>query len=237
MDGVLADMKAALRHHAIELFGADQTPRPSSASVDDADVPAPTQRDDEVPGSEPVVSPLELTSREQQLLWRHVRGVEGFWETLDEIEPGAVARLQALAQERRWEVIFLTKRPPTAGATAQVQSQRWLQSRGFLLPSVYVVSGNRGLIASALELDAVVDDTPDNCVDVANDSKALAIGVFRDADAAVPFDASQLRIQIVRSVDDAMALLCELEREGANSSSAFRRMLKTIGSRLKLGAR
>ena len=39
------------------------------------------------------------------------------------------------------EIIFLTKRPESAGATAQVQTQRWLQSKGFALPSVFVVQG------------------------------------------------------------------------------------------------
>ncbi len=59
------------------------------------------------------------------------------------------------------EVIVLTKRPETVGAIAQVQSQRWLEARGFTLPSVYVVQGSRGRIAASLGLDIVGD-----CLDI-----------------------------------------------------------------------
>ena len=39
---------------------------------------------------------------------------------------------------------------------------------------------SRGLIAASLMLDVVIDDTPENCVDVAADSKARTIAVFRN---------------------------------------------------------
>src|SRR5206468_6136381 len=109
-----------------------------------------------------------------------------------ELEPGAIARLAALAVERRWEIIFLTKRPRSAGATAQVQTQRWLEAKGFTLPSVFVVQGSRGRIASALALDVVVDDRPENCLDVVVDSSARAILVWRSATEPVPSSAQRL---------------------------------------------
>ena len=115
-----------------------------------------------------------MTARQQRRLWRHVETIENFWETLTEIEPGAVARLAAVATERKWEVLFLTKRPASAGATSQMQTQRWLEAKGFALPSVYVVQGSRGRIAAALGLDFVVDDRPENCLDIVVDSKARA---------------------------------------------------------------
>src|SRR4051812_10429263 len=137
MDGVLADMDAALLAHAKTLFG------------DAAAAKITTESPDEEPPAGPAES-LNVSSRQEVRLWRHVQSIENFWETLVEIEPGAIARLGAIAEERRWEVVFLTKRPSTAGFTAQRQSQRWLESKGFSLPSVYVVQGSRGRIASAL---------------------------------------------------------------------------------------
>ena len=92
MDGVLADMYAALGDEAERLFG--ETPS--------ADPPRPRNR---------------LTTREERRLWERVESIENFWESLAEIEPGVVARLHALAAERRWEVVFLTKRPATATRT------------------------------------------------------------------------------------------------------------------------
>src|SRR6202043_3199759 len=67
----------------------------------------------------PPLLKLNMTQRQQRRLWRHVESIEGFWESLAEIEPGAVARLARVATEAPWEVIFLTKRPGSAGATAQ----------------------------------------------------------------------------------------------------------------------
>ena len=128
---------------------------------------------------------FELTAREQSRLWRHVGTLDNFWLSLREIEPGAVKRLAAVAAAHRWEVIFLTKRPASAGVTAQVQSQRWLVSKGFERPSVYVVQGSRGLIAAALDLDVVVDDRHENCYDVVVDSGARAILVWRGTGRAV----------------------------------------------------
>src|SRR5262245_54434906 len=80
----------------------------------------------------------------QRSFWKHVGETENFWQSLEEIEPRSVERISEAATEGRWEVIFLTKRPRSAGETAQIQTQRWLQDRGFPLPSVYVVQGSRG---------------------------------------------------------------------------------------------
>ena len=41
--------------------------------------------------------------------------IRNFWTTLEEMEPGAVACLAALAAERRWDVLFVTTRPTAAG--------------------------------------------------------------------------------------------------------------------------
>jgi len=100
-------------------------------------------------------------------------------------------------------VIFLTKRPASAGATAQVQTQRWLEARGFPLPSVYVVQRSRGRIADALGLDFVVDDA-ENCLDVVLDSKARAILVWREDEKNLPPAARRLGIGVVKSVEDCI---------------------------------
>src|SRR4030095_16142713 len=130
--------------------------------------PAPAPKP--LPTAPPRLAQMAMTDRQQRRLWRHVESIDGFWETLKEIEPGMVARLAAVAHERRWELIFLTKRPESVGATAQVQTQRWLQAHGCTLPSVFVVQGSRGRVADAFKLDFVIDDRPENCLDVVLDS-------------------------------------------------------------------
>ena len=226
LDGVFADMESALVREAETLFGTgviippggDQ--RHAPASMLDL-VPA------EVSDDAPLRHELHLTARQRRQLWRHVSAIDGFWESLAEIEPGSVARLARLASERRWEIIFLTRRPATAGATSQVQSQRWLEAKGFRLPSVYVVTSSRGLIAAAFTLDIVVDDTPENCVDVAADSKARTIAVFRRE--SPPPILQSMGIHLVRTVEECFNVLVEIDSSLEQKPGAIERVMRTLG--------
>jgi hypothetical protein len=218
MDGVLADMDGALLRHAEALFGRDAVRTLAPTAVTTLAVnPTARTRDSEPnrppaadPGDDAPASTLRLSERQHRRLWQHVATVENFWESLQEIEPGAVARLGSLAVERRWETIFLTKRPATAGATAQMQTQRWLEAKGFHRPSVFVVQGSRGRIAAALALDVVVDDRPENCLDVIVDSQARAVLVCRQNPQAM--DASKrLGIGVVTSVSECLDALAAIE--------------------------
>jgi hypothetical protein len=201
LDGVLADMNAALLREALRLFpGLEARPADIRAPAPD---PAASE---EEPGETAPLS-LRLTDRQERQLWDAVRQIPNFWETLQETEPGIIARLAATAAARRWEVMFLTSRPRTAGDIVQVQSQRWLSRHGFELPSLYVVSTSRGRIAQALGLDVVVDDRPENCLDVAIESKARAILIWRDEENAVPTSARRLGIGGVSTVAACLDLL------------------------------
>lgn len=213
LDGVLADMDAELVRQAEVLFGEAMTRRLHARATgvlqaDPSDSgPVPSEAARREPDSTPPLLKLSLTTRQQRKLWQHVETIDNFWQSLAEIEPGAVEHLAALAVARRWEVIFLTKRPRSAGANAQVQSQRWLASKGFSLPSVYVVQGSRGRIAAALGLDVVIDDTPENCLDVVADSKARAILVWREDEQRVPAAAARMGIGVVKSIDECLRIL------------------------------
>src|SRR5688572_12089257 len=138
LDGTLADMHTVLRKHAEQLFGSGAV----AAAAGAQGTPPPDE-----PKSMKVMAELRLTPPQQKQLWDHVRRIENFWGGLPEAEPGIVARLARTTEARRWEVIFLTTRPPVAGETTQVQSQRWLVAHGFPLPSVFVVRRSRGAIA------------------------------------------------------------------------------------------
>jgi hypothetical protein len=183
---------------------------------------------EEVTDDAPLRHELHLTARQRRRLWRHVRAMDGFWESLDEIEPGVVARLATLATQRRWEIVFLTRRPATEGATAQVQSQRWLEAKGYRLPSVYVVTASRGLIAAALMLDVVIDDTPENCVDVAADSKARTIAVFRNPQPP-PAALRGMGIHLVHSTHEGLDLLVDIDASLEQQPGALERVMRTLG--------
>ena len=215
LDGTLADMQGALAREARELFPqVDPEALPRSAMPDAA--PASPESGDSN-GDEPQPAPTRLTARQQQELWRAVRARVNFWETLDEIEPGGLARLARLVRDRKWEVIFLTSRPETNGDSAQLQSHRWLVAHGFPTPSVFVVHGSRGKIAAALQLDVIVDDRPENCLDVAIDSSARAVLVWRGDEDKVPASARQLGIGAVTSIGECLDILEQLEAAGTGT--------------------
>ena len=242
LDGVLADMESELVRQAEILFGESMTrrlqPRPGAdaAAKADASEPPPDAGDSAQDTAEPSADPvpplikLGMTSRQQRKLWRHVESIENFWGTLAELEPGVIRRLASIAAERRWEIIFLTKRPQSAGATSQIQTQRWLESKGFPLPSVFVVQGSRGRIAAALGLDIVVDDRPENCLDVVVDSKARAILVWREDQRQLPPAARRLGIGVVASVDECLEILTQFDSpEAREQPTVMARVMRLLG--------
>jgi hypothetical protein len=171
----------------------------------------------------------DLTDAQRRRLWIRVGEIEDFWLTLDEIEPGAVGRLGELASEYGWEVLFVTQRPASAGQAVQRQSQRWLQAHGFELPSVYVVIGSRGPLAATLALDAVLDDRPDNCVDIVTDSDARALLVWRRDPASIPPGTSQLGIEPVSSIAEALAILQQMSDRANQPLGLVRRVRAAFG--------
>ena len=231
-------MDAALLHEARALFGEDAVRAMQQRDTDEAaNASAAADSPSDAPGDTPTVDKLVLTPRQQRRLWHHVETIEDFWQSLREIEPGAVARLAKLAEERRWEVIFLTKRPRTVGATAQVQSQRWLEANGFRLPSVFVVQGSRGRIAAALALDVVVDDRPENCFDVVVDSQAKAILMWRESPKTLPPSAQRLGVGVVASVAECLDILVSVDAPTSDGSSLLDRFKRLLGLKQRADAR
>jgi len=78
-------------------------------------------------------------------------------------------------------------------------------------PSVFVVHGSRGKIASALAIDVLVDDRPENCLDVALESKARAILVCA-ATKRRSIQRSTARIGSVASIRECLEILESLDR-------------------------
>lgn len=202
LDGTIADMEGALQHHAEVLFGKGVELRGDSSSLEHVMSPEGIDTGEVV-----LKRGRGLNARQMRELWDYVGRIENFWTTLAEVEEGSVARLAELAAAHRWEVLFLTQRPATAGATSQVQSQRWLKKRGFEMPSVFVMKGSRGKVAAALDLHAVIDDRAENCLDVATESKARPLLVWRHNPEHVPPGARRLGIEPMLSFNDALEQL------------------------------
>jgi uncharacterized HAD superfamily protein len=248
LDGTVADMYSALHREALKLFGEEVLskaaykqekpttfPQPAEGKPADAATKALENRaedksakPDDEETTNLAMQELHLTARQQMQLWDHVKKCENFWSTLPELEPGIIARIAKTALERRWEVIFLTTRPSTAGELVQMQSQRWLEAHGFQYPSVFVVQRSRGKIADALALDAFVDDRPENCLDIAVESKAKVILVWHGNPKDVPAGAKRMGVRPVSTISEAMTLLEQLD-DVRNQPGIMRSIKKAFG--------
>lgn len=194
VDGVLADFRSA--------FEALSRREGLSAGLDGG----PAGQD-----PEDVAAEL-LTSEDIGRIWKEIARTSNWWTSVEAYEPSEIARLYRLARKHRWEVFFLTRRPESAGDTVQMQTQWFLESNGFYLPSVLTVPGSRGELASALRLDIVVDDMLHNLVDVMTASTAKALLVCRDpAPSPIEEHATGRGIGVAHSLREALDVLERLE--------------------------
>lgn len=216
LDGTVADLSRAMHGIAKRKFRKLQ------------DVPADDVPPDPAAAAErPRLSNLDLSPSDLDRLWTHVLKIRNFWTTLDEMQDGVVARIQQLADERRWDVLFITTRPTSAGATTQVQSQEWLAAKGFRHPSVVVVKGSRGQVASALELDAVVDDRPENSLAVATESRAKAILVWTRSTTRLAPGIARQGVVVTASIGEALDELVQADR--ARRGGVVRSIKRMLG--------
>jgi 5'(3')-deoxyribonucleotidase len=235
MDGTLADLSSAYAEIEERLFGA---------ADEDAKHPAPEAREaeqhsDEEAAEGEAASEMErrvdarrtiarMASGHRDRVWRAIEATPDFWTTLKPLEEGAVKRLYELTNEHNWEVFFITQRPATAGGTVQRQTYKWLVEYGFGTPSVIPLSTGRGKAASALRLDYLVDDTPQNCVDVLSDSSTRAILLVDADDPLAESSARRLGIGVARSVHDVLDVLVQATAARTNPS-LFEKLRKLVG--------
>ena len=210
LDGVLADFGTAYDAVATKVAATPTTSsgRDQTAPEDEGNQSETDSDDETVAGSRSHADDAEI--------WEAIRAIPDFWTTQSPLEPGGIEGLQATAIRHRWELFFLTQRPATRADTVQRQIQRWLVQHGVDLPSVIVTRGSRGTLAAALHLDALIDDTVQHCVDVIAASKATPFLVLRKPDAATERNAKRLGSTVVRSVEEYLVALEELQRRKDN---------------------
>ena len=203
MDGVLVDFEGAYRGVEARLFGPLEHAR--ADSPEDVAEAAENQS----PAAKTVAN-----RRRRDAVWAAIKGTPNFWETLAPLDPRAVKRIHDLMIAQRWDVFFITQRPATDGDTVQLQTQRGLVAQGFDLPSVLVIHGSRGAAAAALKLDYLIDDSPQNCVDVRSDSTAKPILIAPEDDAVAASGARRLGFDVYASVGAALDAIEQTHNRG-----------------------
>src|SRR5437016_2850136 len=200
VDGVVANFNKTFRETAAKVEGA-------SGSHD---------------RSEP--SSRALAADAMKRVWDHISRTSQWWLQLEAYEPDQIERLYRVSRERRWEVYFMTTRPSSAGETTQFQTQWWLETQGFPLPSVLTVPGSRGDAANALKLDIAVDDRLTNCVDIIAASRAKAILLLRRDDQTVRDQALARGIGVVNTLAAAMDAIEQYEEAKRSTSGRLSRL-------------
>ena len=146
----------------------------------------------------------DIPTREAARVWAEISRAQNWWVRLPSYEPFQIERLYRLMRSLKWEVVFFVNRPPTQGDSAQFQTQWWLETQGFYLPSVLEVQGSRGEIARALKLDLVLDDRLDQCIEIVGASQSKAILVQRSINQAQHDEAIGRGIGVVPSLEHAL---------------------------------
>lgn len=187
IDGVLADFRTAFRDAARVCLRRELPGE--SASQDSA-----------------------LSHADIERVWSYIGRSPNWWMGVKAYEPSEIAELYAVSRTGKWEICFLTKRPPSAGDAVQFQTQWWLEQHGFYLPAVITVPGSRGELANALRLDLVIDDQFVNCAEVIGAGPTKALLMLRDDNPAMRKHAIDRGVGVVSSLAETMPILKQLHQ-------------------------
>ena len=184
VDGVVADFRSAFRALAERELGI--APRDAESDLTKADI---------------------------EQLWRAVAGKPNWWLDVPAYEPDQIGRLYSRVRQSRWEVFFMTSRPPSAGDSVQLQTQVWLERYGFFLPSVLTApTGARGELARSLRLDLALDDRIVNCLEIISASNAKAVRVLRNPAEPNARESAEARgVGVVSTFAEALEAIERLE--------------------------
>jgi uncharacterized HAD superfamily protein len=152
-----------------------------------------------------------VTKAEEVVLWQKANADPFFWDNLRPLPKAAYAldKFDMFSRTGSLQVYFITQRP---GTSARIQSERWLHRWGMLFPNVLLASNgkHKAQLAKVLELDAFVDDKPENIQEVAAvsgvetyvldalynrkakaDNRVADVGVFADKVAVLLTESSK----------------------------------------------
>ena len=169
------------------------------------------------------------SSHHRDRVWRAIEETPDFWTTLKPLENGAVKRLYRVDLPSTTGRYFSSPSgPATAGrdraaANASVARRAWVQ-HAERDPAIR----RTRRCAAALHLDYLVDDTPQNCVDVLSDSSTRAILLVTEDDSTAESSARRLGIGTAHNIHEVLDLLVQATEARVNPS-LFEKLRKLVG--------
>ncbi len=112
-------------------------------------------------------SNLQLTNEETKQSWAEVAKVPNFWadlKPLPSFDNETIVLLKRLIM--RHDVYFITNRFATPGSSPMKQTKHWFYINALIKSPNVMIAKDKGPMASVLQLDAFIDDKPQNCLDV-----------------------------------------------------------------------
>ena len=217
LDGVLADLHTPFTETAIRLF--PELDRSAMRAPDVAASPVDESQDWLEAPSVAAMRAVPISRRQSDAVWKHLAGVSDFWEGLAEIESGAIRRLASTRGRTPMGRAVHHEPSVSAGADGAAPEPAVARADGVQICRACTwCTRSRGRVAAALNLDVVIDDRPDNCLDVVLESKAGAVLIWRGAQATVPVSAKRLGIAVSPTVADCLDLVTEAEDTKAEGS-------------------
>jgi len=91
-----------------------------------------------------------------------------------------------------------------------------------------VIEGSRGAAAGAMKLDYLVDDSPNNCVDVKSESKARPILIVEDDDLIGIASARRIGIGTANGIGAALDIL-ERVSDARTKPGVLKQLAQLVG--------
>ena len=156
-DGVLANFNHAFVELTVRVLGKDLYPGPAGTF-------------DIFTWNYPEF--FGYTSSDVTKIWDHIKSDPDFWLNIPAYKNTKQAmKMLANLQQSNNDIYFITNR---MGVNAKRQTEKWLD-RFDMQPTTVLLSKEKGLCATALALDAYIDDKWENCVDVAMQNDTIKV--------------------------------------------------------------
>jgi len=141
------------------------------------------------------------TAEQLEKGWDKLKATENFWEYVPIIHPVLLkALISCIDMHGGIQVYHITAREESIGNTLERQTINALKKAGWTDPQV-LVTFKKGPLAAALDLDFLVDDNTQNCLEVSIDSSNTKVYLL-DKPANRFFQEDRFGIKRVYSLTD-----------------------------------
>jgi 5'(3')-deoxyribonucleotidase len=152
-------------------------------------------------------SNCEVSKEEMALAWKKAAGVISLWallEPLPSFDDETIVLLKRLTLQH--DVYFVTNHFATPGSSPMKQTKHWFYTNARIEAPNVMIAKDKGPMASVLQLDAFIDDKPQNCLDVL-EVRPNARVYLCDCSHNQPF--SDPRIPRVKDLKEFLKLILE----------------------------